>query len=96
MEVAYHPEVRREVIAILRYYHAISPALATEFHQELQATIDRAAENPLRFHAADKGFRRANLMRFPYHVIYEASSQSIRVMVVRHNKRRPDFGMERM
>jgi len=96
MEVAYHPEVRREVIAILRYYHATSAALAGEFHQELQSTIDRAAENPLRFHLVDKGFRRANLTRFPYHVMYEVRSESIRIMIVRHNKRHPDFGMERV
>ena len=38
------------------------------FVQELQLTLNRAAENPLRFHPADKGFRRANLIRFPYRV----------------------------
>ena len=95
MEVAYHPEVRADVIAILRYYRAVSLALADEFHQELQSTIDRAAENPLRFHLVDKGFRRANLIRFPYHVLYEVRAESIRVMIVRHNKRHPDFGMGR-
>lgn len=65
MEVAYHPLVRQDVIAILRYYRGISPELADEFQDELRITIDRAAENPLRFHLAGKGFRRANLIRFP-------------------------------
>jgi len=95
MEVAYHPLVRGDVIAILRYYRAVSLDLADEFHDELRLTINRAAENPLRFHSTGKGFRRANLIRFPYHVIYEVRPDGIRVMIVRHNKRRPDFGMER-
>jgi len=95
MEVAYHPLVRGDVIAILRYYQKISLELANEFHDELRVTINRAAENPLRFHLADKGLRRANLTRFPYHVLYETRSDSIRVMIVRHNKRHPDFGTGR-
>ena len=95
MEITYHPLVREDVIAILRYYRGISLDLADEFHDELRLTIDRVAENPLRFHPVEKGFRRANLVRFPYHVLYETQSESIRVMIVRHNKRHPDFGMER-
>lgn len=95
MEVAYHPLVRRDVVAILRYYHEISPRLADEFHDELRATIERAAENPLRFHLVEKGFRRANLSRFPLHVLYEVQPEAIRIMIVRHNKRHPDFGLER-
>jgi plasmid stabilization system protein ParE len=95
MEVAYHPLVREDVIGILRYYRGVSRELADEFYNELRTTIDRAAENPVRFHVAGKGFRRANLSRFPYHVIYEVRAESIRVMIVRHNKRHPNFGMER-
>ena len=57
--------------------------------------IERAAENPLRFHLVGREFRRINLQRFPYHVLYDARSDSIRVMIVRHNKRHPDYGMER-
>jgi plasmid stabilization system protein ParE len=95
MEIAYHPLVRGDVLSILRYYHAISPQLADEFHEELRMTIDHAAENPMS-HPTEKGFRRANLMRFPYHVLYEVRTDCIRVMVVRHNKRHPDFGLERV
>jgi len=36
--------------------------------------MKRAAENPLRFHSVDKGFRRANLTRFPYHILYETGT----------------------
>ena len=74
MEIAYHPEVRGDVLAILRYYRTVSRALSDEFHQELQSTMKRAAENPLRFHSVDKGFRRANLTRFPYHILYETGT----------------------
>jgi plasmid stabilization system protein ParE len=95
MEVIYHPLVRWDVAEALRYYHHISARLADEFYDELRLMIERAAEHPLRFHSTDRDFRRANLRRFPYHVLYDVRPDSIRVMIVRHNKRHPDYGMDR-
>ena len=60
-----------------------------------RATSHRSADNPLRFHLADRGFRRANLKRFPYHMLYEIRPDALRVMLVRHNKRHPDYGLRR-
>jgi addiction module RelE/StbE family toxin len=95
MRVAYHPLVRRDVLEIQNYYREISPELAREFQEELRDTIDLAAENPQRFHLTGQGFRRANLSRFPYHVLYEVHADLVRVMVVRHHKRHPRFGLDR-
>jgi hypothetical protein len=57
VEITFHPLVRRDPTQPLKY-------LADEFHAELRTVIDKAIENPLRFHLADRGFRRANLPRF--------------------------------
>ena len=77
MEVVYHPLVRADVEETLTYYRKISGWLADEFQAELWDIIKRAAENPLRFHLADQGFRRANLKRFPYHLLYESRPESV-------------------
>jgi len=95
VEVIYHPLARRDALAILRYYHDISPKLEDDFDEELRSTIAKAAGNPLRFHAVERGFRRANLKRFPYHILYEIQDGIIRVMIIRHNKRHPQFGLGR-
>ena len=95
MEVTYHPLVQRDVVEILRYYRRISPRLADEFQDELRAMMGRVAETPTSFHLAERGFRRINLRRFPFHILYEVRADSVRVMIVRHHKRRPEFGMER-
>ena len=95
MEIGYHPLVRQDVLGIIRYYHDISARLADELNDELQAVISKISQNPLRFPPTECGFRRANLKRFPYHVLYEANPERIRVMIVRHNKRHPQFGMDR-
>ena len=95
MEVIYHPMVRGDVEEALSYYGKISDRLADEFQAELLTTINRAAENPLRFHQTDQGFWRANLLRFPYHVLYEFCPDCLRIMLVRHNKRHPQYGLSR-
>ena len=91
----YHPLVKRDVSEALKYYAEISPRLADEFEYEVRLIVSQAASNPLRFHSTERGFRRANLRRFPYHVLYEAHENFIRVMHVRHNKRHPDYNIER-
>ena len=95
MEVKYHPLVKRDIAEALRYYDKIAVRLADEFEEEVKVVVEKAAENPLRHHPAGRGFRRANLPRFPYHVLYEIHAESLRIMHVRHNKRHPDYGMER-
>lgn len=95
MEVKYHPLVKRDIAEALRYYDEIAARLADEFEAEVKAVIEKVAENPHWHHLAGRGFRRVNLPRFPYHVLYEIHAESVRVMHVRHNKRHPDYGMER-
>ena len=95
MKVVFHPLVRRDVIALKRYYRRVSSRLAREFEEELRSIVNAAAANPNRFHPVDRGFRRANLQRFPYHVLYEVQSDAIRVMIVKHHKRAPELGIDR-
>lgn len=95
MDVIYHPLVKRDVSEALKYYTDISTRLADEFQAEVREIISQAADNPLRFHPTQRGFRRANLRRFPYHILYEVRGECLRVMHVRHHKRHPDYGMTR-
>jgi toxin ParE1/3/4 len=95
VEVIYHPLAKRDILDILRYYRAISRKLEEEFHHELRGILAKVTRNPLGFHSIGNGFRRANLQRFPYHVLYDFRADEICIMVVRHNKRRPEFGLER-
>ena len=44
MEIVYHPLVRSDVEEPLTYYRNVSARLADEFHAELRAILDQAAE----------------------------------------------------
>ena len=95
MRIEYHPAVEAEVAEALKRYDAVSQHLGEEFNTELRRVIGLAAAKPGRFHVLKPGFRRANLKRFPYHFIYRELPDGIRVTLVRHHRRHPDYGMER-
>ena len=95
MNVEYHPAVEQDVAEALRRYDAVSQRLGDEFKTELRRTIAMAASNPGRFHLIKTTLHRANLKRFPYHVVYRELTDGIRVTLVRHHRRDPGFEMER-
>jgi plasmid stabilization system protein ParE len=95
MRWEYHPAVRRDVAEAMRRYKAVSQKLADDFKSELRGVIATALANPKRFHSIKPGFHRANLKRFPYHFVYREIPEGIRVTLVRHHRRHPQFGMER-
>lgn len=95
MRVEYHPAVREDVAEALQRYDAVSQRLGEDFQTELKRAVAVAAAKPGRFHLIKPGFHRANLSRFPYHFIYRELADGIRVTLVRHHRRHPDFGLER-
>jgi hypothetical protein len=95
VEITFHPLVKRDFIEAVTYYNGISAGLASEFDDEVRFILSQLIVSPLRFHLVEQGFRRANLRRFPYHILYEIRVEKLRVMHIRHNKRHPDYGRER-
>jgi plasmid stabilization system protein ParE len=96
MRLVYHPKVQKDVNGILRYYEGVSSNLADEFWNELRRFIELIGENPGHSHPAERGLRRVNLRRFPYHILFRHLPMTIRIVVVRHNKRHPNVGVRRL
>lgn len=95
MKLTYHPSVQKDINHALKYYRGISDNLADEFWDELVNAFEYSKQNPKSSHFADEGLRRNNLARFPYHFLYEILEGRIRIVVVRHHKRSPAFGLTR-
>ena len=89
------PAVAQDVAEALQRYDEVSPVLVNKFKKELRHFIILAAANPGRFHPTKSRFRRATLRRFPYHFLFREIPDGIRITLVRHHKRHPDYGSER-
>ena len=98
MKVAYHEDAIADIQDGVRYYSEISWRLMERFEAELQRFRDAVTENPFHYHfASRRTYRRANLRRFPYRILYrvDEETQTIRIMVVCHTRRHPSYGMNR-
>ncbi|MEY4246259.1 MAG: hypothetical protein RLZZ245_3844 [Verrucomicrobiota bacterium] len=96
MKVIYHRSAVHDVRQILEHYESeAGPKLADRFFSNLQETIAKALSNPRHFPPLGETVRRANLPDFPYHFLYEEKPWGIKLMVVRHHRRNPRYGLRR-
>lgn len=95
MEIKFHRRVQIDVNEITDRYAAIQPQLADDFFTELSLAIKQVAAHPTAHHFDHSNLRRCNLTRFPYHMLFDQNGQTVRVWVVRHNRRSVKFGTKR-
>lgn len=78
------------------YYNRQCPGLGDEFRSEIYAAIDRVRSNPYQFPIVERDIRRGFVHRFPYSVLFRlVNDETIRVLVIRHHRRHPSFGLTR-
>ena len=95
MKLEFHPHTVTDYNEASDHYEGISSALQWQFRGEILAAIDRILANPF-LYVEVEGIRRALLNRFPYSVVYRiVEDDTIRVLVIRHHKRHPEFGRDR-
>lgn len=97
MKLVYHRLAVRDVREVLDYYESEAGShLADRFYEGMLDIIGKIQANPRHFPpVGDTGLRRGNLTDFPYHVLYEERAWGIKVMVVRHHRRSPLYGLRR-
>lgn len=96
MNIDYHPLIEKELQEIKRYYEEQSPGLGAEFVDEFEKQVWTLAGAPERWMVIEKDIRRCLMRRFPFIVYFRKVDQSsIRILVVKHQKRHPNYGRER-
>jgi len=97
MIIQYHPLVKQDIAEAIDYLDAHSIFAGQKFEAEIASLIPAMATMPARY-SPSRGspiFRRAKLPTFPYLVIYRIIPNGIRVTVLKHEKRHPNYGMTR-
>lgn len=95
-KVIFHRLVRRDIDGILTYYEQeAGSSVADRFFDGFLSTIAKALRDPHIFHPLSGNYRRANIPGFPYHFLYRETGDSIRILVLRHDRRDPQHGLRR-
>jgi len=95
-QIEYHIGARFDVLEIVEYYERAGGVTAADrFVSELRQHIEYLAERPESYpeHA---GIRRANIRRFPYHILFRVlDDEAIKILAIKHDRRHPSFAKER-
>jgi plasmid stabilization system protein ParE len=95
MKLEFHPDTVTDYLEASDHYEGISSNLQRQFRAEILSAIDRILANPF-LYVEVEGIRRALLNRFPYSVVYRViGKDTVRVLVIRHHKRDPEFSSDR-
>lgn len=96
MRLEFHKEVYSDISRIMSHYEDVAgPHLADEFYTELRLFFQKAADSPASYPIRHRNLRRVNLSRFPYHFWFRIVEDSVRILVIRHHKRRPVTNLRR-
>lgn len=95
MRISINPRVRTEVRRIAEDYEDESPGLSEDFLAELDQALDVIERHGMRMAKIRDDVRMVKLRRFPYGVYYQIEGETARILVVKHHRRDPDFGLDR-
>ena len=93
MKVTLHPDAEQDIQEAAAFYEREgSPVLAARFVAEFKRLSKLLIEHPGIGSPRSKGRRSLAMSVFPYTVIYRAGADEVRVLVVKHDRKRPDYG----
>jgi hypothetical protein len=96
VDFIFHRRIQKDIRSALVFYDDEGGAkLGDRFFSEAEQATMEVVKNPEGFHFVASGLRRASLKSFPYHFVFEVVEGEIRFLVLRHDKRHPDFGLRR-
>jgi plasmid stabilization system protein ParE len=96
MRIIYHPAAEAELIDAARFYEGRLPTLGSQFLDAVEAAVQDIAASPERCRKVAENVRCYLMRRFPYAILYRASSDQIRILAFTHHSRNPGYWMSRL
>ena len=96
MTLEFLAEVRVEAAGAVAYYEQSEAGLGERFGSEVEDTARAILAQPLVWRLRRGGYRRANLMNFPYYLAYVLREDKIFVVALAHGARMPGYFRERL
>lgn len=94
--VEYHSETVTDLNEAVDWYESIEPGSGSNFRAEIYAAVNRIREEPSRHVHVKRDVRQCLVRRFPYSVLFRpVGDDVVRILVIRHHRRRPELGLDR-
>lgn len=87
----FHSGARAEFRESALFYERELPGLGAEFVAEVERTIGFIVTRPNAGSPLWGNFRRTLVRRFPFAVIYRAKDETVYVVAIAHQRRRPNY-----
>lgn len=97
-KIAFHPAARAELLEAAARYDEQATGLGAQFTDEVEQAVRFVEEHPGLGTAIGRAgqLRRWTLHRFPYWVIYHAEAESLHILAIAHQRRRPGYWKQRV
>lgn len=96
MKVEYHAQTASDLNSAVAHYNERREGLGDALRAEVYAAIDRICLNPDQYRPMEGDVRRCFVHRFPYSILFrKLSDDAVRILVIRHHRRHPGYGMRR-
>ena len=96
MKVTLHPDAERDLMDAASFYEREgSPAVAARFVAEFKRISGLIGEHPQIGSTRGSGLRGITMAVFPFTVIYRVEASQLKILIIKHDIRRPRFGNER-
>lgn len=89
--IIFHPDVEQEVKASYFWYQKQALGLGGDYLNELESAYQAITELPRTWPKFQFGFRRFLLSKFPFSVIYQYKENTVFIVAVMHNSRKPGY-----
>ncbi|MEA2561515.1 MAG: hypothetical protein QOH06_3019 [Acidobacteriota bacterium] len=89
--VSYTSRAREELFDAADYYDLESPGLGSSFLAAVSQALEQIMLYPESAPAVRGRVRRKTVQRFPYSLLYSLRGQTIRIVAVMNQKRRPSY-----
>jgi toxin ParE1/3/4 len=96
MQLTYHPEAEAEVIEAAIFYEGRSTELGDRFLREFDVAIAEIEASPGLWPVVEADLRCHTMRRFPFGIYYRVSGNELRILVVKHHSRHPDYWRHRL
>jgi plasmid stabilization system protein ParE len=84
------PEAQSDIREAASWYEDREAGLGLRFLREVRASLERIADDRLTFPIIEQDVRRALLHKFPYSIYFVNEGETIAIIAVLHQHRRPD------